>query len=68
MVPIGWTKMECPKTKEVQLRKVAKIVQDRNVDYWRRRNTEEIKIKDEGSDKLAQNLKKECDDDVMGDE
>jgi len=61
MVPIGWTKMECPLTKEVQLKKVAKIVQHRNMDYWRRRN-EEIRMKDKGSDELSKRLKKECND------
>jgi len=39
MVPVGWTKMECPKTKEVVSRKVAKIIQDRNVTYWHDRNS-----------------------------
>jgi len=63
MVPIGWTKMECPRTREVQPRKVAKIVQDRNVDYWRKRNNDEIKIKDEGTGKFQQSLKKQLDDD-----
>ncbi len=38
MVPVGWTKMECPKTKELVARKVAKIVQDKNVQYWHQRN------------------------------
>lgn len=38
MVPVGWTKMECPKTKELVTRKVAKIVQDKNVQYWHQRN------------------------------
>jgi len=38
MVPLGWTLMECPKTKEQQPRKVAKIIQDRNAEYWKDRN------------------------------
>lgn len=38
MVPVGWTKMECPKTKELVPRKVAKIVQCKNVVYWHQRN------------------------------
>jgi hypothetical protein len=47
MVPVGWTTMECPKTKEVQQRKVAKIIQDRNVEYWHKRNLgETAKSKD----------------------
>lgn len=61
MVPIGWTKMECPYTKEVVAKKVARIVQDRNVEYWRKRN-EELKIKDKGSDEISKKLKGEYDD------
>ena len=38
MVPVGWTMMECPKTKESQPRKVAKIIQDRKVECWHLRN------------------------------
>lgn len=58
MVPIGWTKMECPRTREVQPKKVAKIVQDRNIEYWRKRN-EELKLKDRGSDEISKKLKTE---------
>jgi hypothetical protein len=61
MVPIGWTKMECPVSKEVQMKKVAKIVQDRNVEYWRKRN-DELKIIDKGSDEIAKKLKTEYND------
>jgi len=39
MVPIGWTMMECPKTKETEPRKVAKIIQNKNVEYWHARNS-----------------------------
>jgi len=63
MVPIGWTKMECPYTKEVQPKKVAKIVQDRNIEYWRKRN-EELRSK-KGLDTLAKHLKDECDNDEV---
>jgi len=48
MVPVGWTKLECPKTKESQQRKVAKIVQNKNVEYWHLRN---IKTKETSSSK-----------------
>jgi hypothetical protein len=53
--------MECPVSKEVQMKKVAKIVQDRNVEYWRKRN-DELKIIDKGSDEIAKKLKTEYND------
>lgn len=62
MVPVGWTKMECPKTKEMQPKKVAKIVQDRNLEYWKKRNDDLLKIRDKGSDEIAKKLKSQYDD------
>ncbi|ODN05887.1 Exosome complex component CSL4 [Orchesella cincta] len=51
MVPVGWTRMECPKTKETLPKKVAKIVQDKNVEYWHQRNLNSKKESDAKTEK-----------------
>jgi len=44
MIPIGWTKMECPVTKEVQERKVAKIVPEESMVSWSKETTRKIPV------------------------